>query len=73
LNFFSKALDHGYRCYHALLQDPWLAPLRSHPRFRDVVNRAAALSREARTVFVDNGGEQLLGIKLAELPPLAEQ
>jgi hypothetical protein len=38
--------------------------LRSHRRFTELVNRAAALDLQARTVFLDNGGERLLGVQV---------
>jgi len=75
LEFLSLALDRGYRCHHALMHDPWLDSLRSHRQFNELVNRAAALSLQARTVFLDNGGDRLLGVhvdrKLPEPTPPA--
>jgi eukaryotic-like serine/threonine-protein kinase len=64
LEFLSLALDKGYRCHYAILHDPWLDSLRSGHRFTELVNRAAALDLEARTVFLDNGGERLLGVRV---------
>lgn len=61
LEFLSLALDEGYHCHYALLHDSDLESLRSHHQFPQLVNRAAALGRQARTVFLDNGGNQLLG------------
>ena len=65
--FLSLALDEGYRCNYALLHDPWLDYLRSDDRFTELVNRAAALDLEARTVFLDNGGGRLLGVQADRL------
>jgi hypothetical protein len=62
LEFLSFALDEGYHCYHSLLHDRDLEPLRSHPQFPELVNRAAALDRHARTVFLENEGEKVLGV-----------
>jgi serine/threonine protein kinase len=62
LEFLSLALDEGYHCHYALLHQPDLEPLRSHQQFPELVNRATALDRHARTVFVDNGGDRLLGV-----------
>jgi hypothetical protein len=62
LEFLSLALDEGYHCHYALLHEPDLEPLRSHQQFPELVNRAVALDRHARTVFLDNGGDRLLGV-----------
>ena len=60
LDLVSRALDQGYRCQHALVHDPWLEALRSHPRFTGLLERAAALDRRARAVFRENSGARLL-------------
>jgi tetratricopeptide (TPR) repeat protein len=62
LEFLSIALDEGYHCYYALIHDPDLEPLRAHPQFAPLVNRAAALDRHARTVFLENEGDKLLAV-----------
>jgi eukaryotic-like serine/threonine-protein kinase len=62
LEFVSVALDEGYHCLYALLHEPDLEPLRSHHQFRELLNRATVLDRHARTVFLDNGGDRLLGV-----------
>jgi serine/threonine protein kinase/Flp pilus assembly protein TadD len=64
LNGLSLALDSGYRCHYALLHDPRLDSLRAHRQFTELVMRAAALDLEARTVFLDNGGDRLLGVHM---------
>jgi len=61
LEFLSQTLDEGYRCHYALMHDPWLDSLRSHSQFAELVNRAEAMSLQARKVFLDNGGGRLLG------------
>jgi DNA-binding winged helix-turn-helix (wHTH) protein/tetratricopeptide (TPR) repeat protein len=63
LEFLSLALESGYRCHHALLHHPGLESLRTHSRFAELVSRAAEMSIQARTVFVDNGGDRLLGVQ----------
>ena len=62
LEFLSLALEEGYHCHYALLHESDLEPLRSHQQFPELVNRATALDRHARTVFLDNGGGRLLGV-----------
>jgi tetratricopeptide (TPR) repeat protein len=64
LEFLSLALESGYRCHHALLHDPGLESLRNHSRFAGLVSRAAEMSVQARTVFVENDGDQLLGVQV---------
>ncbi|HEV2174199.1 MAG TPA: hypothetical protein VGR71_11555, partial [Nitrospira sp.] len=63
LKLLSLALDNGYRCHHALLNDRWLESLRSDNRFSELVDRAAEMNLEARAVFLDNGGDSLLQLK----------
>jgi serine/threonine protein kinase len=62
LEFLSLTLDKAYRCHYALLHDPWLESLRPDHRFKELVTRAAEMSLHARTVFLDNGGDRLLGV-----------
>jgi serine/threonine protein kinase/Tfp pilus assembly protein PilF len=64
LESLSLALDNGYRCHHALLHDRWLDSLRADARFSELVTRAAKMNLEARGVFLDNGGGQLLSASM---------
>jgi serine/threonine protein kinase len=64
LEFLSIALDEGYHCHYALLNERNLEPLRADHRFRELVHRAEALDLHARTVFLDNGGDRILGVHL---------
>jgi tetratricopeptide (TPR) repeat protein len=63
LKFISMSLDEGYRCHYALVHDPWLDSLRSAEPFAALVGRAWAMSLQARTVFLDSGGDRLLGVQ----------
>jgi eukaryotic-like serine/threonine-protein kinase len=63
LEFLSLALDEGYHCHYALLHEPNLELLRSHQQFPELVNRAAAMDRHTRNMFVHNGGDRLLGVR----------
>ncbi len=58
-------MDGGFHVPHTLLNDPWLAPLRHHARFGEIVRLAQARHREALTVFRAEGGERLLGLRVA--------
>jgi len=62
LDLLFRAVNRGYCCHYALLHDSWLDSLRSNSRFLDLVNRAEAMRLEARAVFLDNGGDRLLGV-----------
>jgi hypothetical protein len=63
LKFISMSLDEGYRCHYALVHDPALDSLRSAEPFAALVGRAWAMSLQARTVFLDSGGDRLLGVQ----------
>jgi TolB-like protein/tetratricopeptide (TPR) repeat protein len=68
LETISRALDEGYFCHHTLVHHPWLHSLRSHPEFPELAGRAAERSTQARAVFLDNGGDRLLGVQLDREP-----
>ena len=65
LRALRMAVDGGFHVPHMLLHDPWLAPLRSHPRFGEIVRTAQARHAEAVAVFRSEGGERLLGLAAA--------
>jgi hypothetical protein len=43
---------------------PWLGSLRAHPEFPKLAGRAAERSVQTQTVFLDNGGDRLLGVQM---------
>jgi len=55
-----RAIDQNFVCDFSLAHDPWLSSLRSHPRYGDLLHKAAERRREAHTAFVEAGGELLL-------------
>jgi hypothetical protein len=57
----TQSLEDGYRVPDALRTNPWLAPLRRDGRLDALIERAEAGRREARRVFDENRGQELLG------------
>jgi eukaryotic-like serine/threonine-protein kinase len=55
------AVDEGFFCYPALVRDPWLHSLRANAEFKAVLKRALERHRTAVRVFVEAGGERILG------------
>jgi tetratricopeptide (TPR) repeat protein len=64
LDSLSRALDAGYNYNEALFNYGAFDSLRTYVRFQELVNRAAQMAREARAIFREGGGEELLGIPL---------
>jgi len=65
LRALRMAVDGGFHVPHTLLHDPWLAPLRHHARYGEIVRLAQARHAEAVAVFRSEGGERLLGLAAA--------
>jgi adenylate cyclase len=59
------AVEGGFTVPHTLTTDPWLAPLRPHPRFGEILRLAQARRDHALAVFRAEGGERLLGLRAA--------
>jgi len=64
LDSLSRSLDAGFNCHEELLNYGGFDSLRTYTPFQELVNRAAQMTREAREVFREGGGEDLLGILL---------
>jgi serine/threonine protein kinase/tetratricopeptide (TPR) repeat protein len=64
LDSLSRALDAGHNCHEALRNYSGFDSLRTHARFQELLHRAAQMTREARAVFRECGGEDLLKIRL---------
>jgi len=62
LEHLSLALDEGYRCHYALVHHREWDSLRNHPQFTMLTDRAADMSQYAHALFLDNGGDRLLGV-----------
>ena len=62
LEHLSLALDEGYRCHHSLVHHREWDCLRDQPQFKLLTDRAAEMSQYAKTLFLDNGGDRLLGV-----------
>lgn len=65
LQALRAAVDGGFTVPSLLLHEPWLAPLRNHARFGEIVRTAQARHAEAAAVFRVEGGERLLGMRAA--------
>ena len=57
----TAAVEEGYQIPDALRSNPWLASLRREGRLDALIERAEALRSEARRVFDDHRGQELLG------------
>jgi len=62
LTFLTSSLEGNYGCHYALMHDEGFDALRSHPEFNRLLDRAAIMNGEARKVFLDNGGGELLDL-----------
>jgi TolB-like protein len=62
LAVLARGVDQGFFCYPALARDPWLQPLRVYPEFEAILQRAQERHRAAVRMFVDAGGERVLGV-----------
>jgi hypothetical protein len=68
LEFMARSLDSGYNCYPILSSDAAFEPVRSDPRFEELLKRAEKMTAEARKVYRECGGEDLLGVQLHAVP-----
>jgi hypothetical protein len=57
-----RVAEYGFICYPALTHDPWLDPLRSSARFAGMVREIQSRHEDARRVFAEAGGKEILGV-----------
>ena len=63
LAVLDQAVGRGFFCFPVFARHPWLDPLRGRSPFRAMVQRIEQRHRAAAQMFVDLGGEQLLGVR----------
>jgi hypothetical protein len=62
VRLLTRAVENGFFCYSALIQDPWLDSLRGLPEFTELLRKAQGFHREAVRIFGSLGGDTLLGL-----------
>jgi TolB-like protein/predicted Ser/Thr protein kinase len=62
LETLSRAINHGFFCYQAMVRDPWLDPIRTRSEFAALLRQANDLQHQAATAFLASGGDTLLGV-----------
>jgi tetratricopeptide (TPR) repeat protein len=58
----AEVVDRGYFPYPTFIRDPWLDPLRHRSDFTETVAKAERGHQQARSAFIEAGGEALFGI-----------
>lgn len=62
VEILADAVHLGYFPYDTFNQNPWLDPLRHRTDFLEIVRKVEHRHQEARAVFIQAGGEALLGV-----------
>ncbi|MGH9349471.1 MAG: protein kinase domain-containing protein [Vicinamibacterales bacterium] len=60
---FEQVIEFGFFCYPAFARDPWLDPIRSHPRFVALMRVAETHCATVARLFVEHRGDRLLGVR----------
>jgi serine/threonine protein kinase len=61
ISALSTAIDRGFLCVSAISRDPWFAPLRSSPRYVELIQETERRRIETHAAFLAAGGEQVIG------------
>jgi tetratricopeptide (TPR) repeat protein len=61
LDTLEAAVRGGFHAYGFFMRDPWLDPIRTTPRFRQIVTFAEERYRDAVHEYAAAGGERILG------------
>jgi len=62
ISALSTAIDRGFLCASAISRDPWFAPLRSLPRYIELMKEAERRRSETHAAFLAAGGEQVIRV-----------
>ena len=60
IDMLERVVERGFFCVEAFVRDPWLDPIRRHPRFRLLLRRAEERSRDAERELRRLDGHHLL-------------
>jgi len=63
LDFLAEAVSQSWFCVSALEKDPWLDSLRGSREFNRIIRLAEAGQRQALNLYLELGGERVLGTK----------
>jgi pentatricopeptide repeat protein len=62
VSVLAEVVERGFHPLGILDKDPWLEPLRDHPRMPEVIRRLEEGIAAARTSYTEAGGPALLGV-----------
>jgi len=62
ISALSTALHRGFLCASAISRDPWFDPLRSLPRYVELMQEAERRRSETHAAFLAAGGEQVISV-----------
>jgi serine/threonine protein kinase len=63
VKYIAETIDWGFFPYDTFARHAWLDPLRDRPDFKALLRTAERRCRDAHAVFVQAGGETLLGVE----------